>query len=304
MSTRVCILFILTVAYATSADCWSQRDSTSNQPRLVSPLFNQWNTIPDGYSFRIAGISSPANLGESVGSLTLTLGGMLEVAVRHEGLLGSPVGRLTPTNEIGVRMQLLSEQSGKAGVSVFFNMMTQTQGNLLGNADLAGTLPGIYNMAVESMAYDAKTMVAGIAFSTTVNPWLSVGGALGVRDVWWKQQFTKYRVPVSLPTTSDGWTFPLAEQTSYNLHWSVNLAARITSNLQLLGEVRMLPFMDIDESTYLLTARQGIEAAVSLAYTVAPGIDLLLLDRWFSEGGSRTHYHEIRLGVSVTLGGL
>ncbi len=272
-------------------------------PAPVSPIVGQTAAIPDGYSVRMSMSYPPyerrADFG--YGQLTVGLAGVFGATVRYEGAIGSPIGLLRPMPLVGLHLQVVPQREIYAAITAFLTTMVGTQSEFLGDNDLVPNLPAVSQRGVEAISYDARTTVAGAAFMTKLNDMLSVSASLGGREMVWQQRWSKYSIPMGLPATSDGWTFPTAERSSLRLDWSASATFNPLSRLALFGEVASLPFVDIDPSSLIVEARQGVVGTIGVRYHLPIPLSIDLYDRWYSETGDRVNFHQVRLGLSSEL---
>ncbi len=279
-------------------------DTNASWPIVISPLVDHSAAVPAGNSIRIA-VSYPAselNNKSVYATMSLGIAGLLDLSYRRDGVVGSPAGILPPTSEVGIRLQVVPQRGPYPAVSAYLNTMTEIQSDLLGEYSLKDNLPGIYNAGLSSISYDTKSMVTGFAFSSVLGGLVSVDAAVGVRQTWWHQQWSKYHITVPYPTTSDGWTFPLSEHSTLSIDWSAGIVCQPLDQLSFLVEVHALPYMDIDPATLVIDAREGYAGIVGIRYSLPVALNVDLYDRWFSESGERTGVHQVRLGLSTGLG--
>ncbi len=301
---RSCRLLIAALGlFSQASSSQYNPDTNALVPVRISPLVDQSSAIPEGHSIRLAVSYPPYELTSKSVHAVVSVGiaGVLEATYRHEGIIGSPVELLPPASEIDFRFQIIPQREQFPAVSVFLNTMTETQSDLLGEYSLRDNLPGIYQDGLSLVNYDVKSAVSGITLSSAFGETWSINAAVGVREVWWHQQWSKYRIAVPYLTGSDGWTFPLSERSALNLDWSANVAARLIRNLTLLAEIHALPVMDIDPSTLVVEARERYAGAIGVRYALPIALNVDFYDRWFSKGGGRPDSHQVRIGLSTDL---
>ncbi len=267
----------------------------------VSPVLGQATAIPEGYTVRMSMSYPPyeRSTNYGYGQVSVGLAGVFGATVRYEGAIGSPVGLLRPTTLVGLQLQVVPQREIYPAIIMFLNTMAGTQSEFLGNIDLMPNLPAVFQRGVNAISYDARTTVAGVAFMTKLNGLLTANASLGGREMVWTQRWSKYAIPMGFPSTSDGWTYPLAERSSLRLDWSVGATVYPLSQLALFTEVASLPFADVDPSSLIIEARQGIVGTIGVRYSLPIPLSLDLYDRWYSETGDRTNYHQVRVGLST-----
>lgn len=301
MNRQAVVLLAILMVISQVAIGQSTVDTPAEQSLAVSPILGPVATIPEGYTLRLSTSYPPyerrTNFG--YGQLTVGLAGVFGATVRYEGAIGSPIGLLRPTTLVGLHLQVVPQREIYPAVLVFLSTMAGPQSEFLGSNDLIPNLPAIFQRGVEAISYEARTTVAGVAFMTAFNNMLSVSASLGGREMVWEQRWSKYSVYMGLPSTSDGWTFPTAERSSLRLDWSAGATFHPLNKLALFGEIASLPFADVDPSSLIIEARQGYMGTIGVRYYLPIPLSIDLFDRWYSETGERTNYHQVRLGLST-----
>ncbi|MEK9138688.1 MAG: hypothetical protein AAB393_16315, partial [Bacteroidota bacterium] len=259
--------------------------------------------IPEGYSLLLSAAYPPYERTTDLtcGNISVGLAGLCQATFSHEGAIGSPIGVLRPSNLVGLRIQVIPQRSHFPAVSVFLTTMTGTQSEFLADNDLKPNLPQIFQRGLVATSYEAKTTLAGLALASTLNDMFSFNVALGARQMVWQQRWSIYTFNTGLPRTQNGWTFPLAERSNLRLDMSASVSCRPIEQVALIGEIASLPFVDIDESSLLIEARQGYVGAIGIRYYLPIPLSIDLYDRWYSQKGDRTNYHQVRLGVSTEI---
>lgn len=274
-----------------------------DKPGVVSSFLGLQAAIPDGYSWRMSAAYPPYETGASFpyGSIAVGLDGLLELSWTHEGAMGSPTGSLTPDDLLSFRLQVVPQRERFPAVSVFLTTMPGKKSELLLGRDFQPKLSDIYQRGLVGASYEARSTLAGIALATTLSDVLSFNAALGARQIVWQQQWSFTTFNTGLPRTSDGWTYPLAERSSFWLDMAAGASFRPIEELALIGEVGSLPFVEIDPSSLMMEAKQGYMGAVGIRYDLPIPLSVDLYDRWYSENRNRTNYHQIRIGLSTQL---
>ncbi len=265
-----------------------------------STFLGQPAAIPEGYLLRLSSAFSPydRNLDYVYGNAGLTIDGLLEVTLSHEGAIGSPVGLLRPVPQVGLRLQIVPQRGNFPAVSLFLRTMTGNQSELIGQRNLESNLPAVYCRGLNSISYDARSTTAGVALATTFDEVFSFGATLGIGQAIWKQGWSRYSRDIGLPSQPDGWTLPLAEDSQLRLNLSATAAIRPIYEVSIMGEVATMPFIDIDPTSLLAVARQGTVVAMGLRYFLPIPLTMDVYDRWYSESVGGTGHHQLRVGLS------
>ena len=299
MKLQIAILTVLLLGTVGFANAQQQID----KPAIVSPFIGQYAPISDGYYLRMSAAYPPyeKTMGSAYGHISLGLAGLLEATFSHEGAMGSPIGVLSPNNLLSLRLQIVRQRDLLPAVSLFLTAMPETKSEFLGDTDLRPNLPQILQRGLNATSYEARTTVAGVALATSLSDLFSLNVALGARQMVWQQRWSNYSFDNGLPRTRDGWAYPLAERTNLRLDMVAGASFRPIQELALIGEVASLPFIDTDPSSLLIEARQGYMGTIGIRYYLPIPLSIDLYDRWYSETGDRTNYHQVRLGLNTDL---
>jgi hypothetical protein len=273
-------------------------------PQIImggATFLGQHTAIPAGYSLRLSSAYAPYDrrVDQVYGKVGLTISSMLEATLNHEGVIGSPAGLLKPVPQVGVRLQVAPQREHFPAVSVFLNTMIGNQSERLEDNILRSNLSDIYQQGLTFVSYEARSTLAGLAMATTLDEFLSFSAALGVRQLTWKQGWSQYSFDTGLPTTSDGWTLPLPEQSKLQLDWSAGVMFRPLQELGFMGEVASVPLIAVDPTSLVAVARQGTVAAIGIRYFLPIPLSVDVYDRWYSEGIGAGDHHQIRVGLST-----
>lgn len=300
MNRQAAVFLAILMVISQIAIGQSTVDTPAEQSLAVSPILGPVAAIPEGYTLRLSTSYPPyerrTNYG--YGQLTVGLAGVFGATVRYDGAIGSPIGLLRPAILVGLHLQVFPQREIYPAVLVFLSTMAGTQSEWLGSNDIIPNLPAIYQRGVKAISYDARTTVAGVGFMTKLSSMLSLSASLGGREMVWQQRWSSYSVDMGLPT-SYGATLPTAEQSRLRLDWSAGVTFHPLSQLALFGEVASLPFVDIDPLSLIIEARQGYMGTIGIHYYLPIPLSIDLYDRWYSETGERTNYHQVRLGLST-----
>lgn len=303
MKHQLAVLLAVLMVLSPLAVAQSTQDLPTQNVMGGTTFLGQHTAIPTGYSLRLSSAYAPydRSLDYIYGNVGVTISGLLEATLSHEGVIGSPVGLLRPVPQVGVRLQVTPQREQLPAVSVFLNTMIGNQSERLEDDALRSDLSDIYDRGLTYMTYEARSTLAGLALATTVDEILSFSATLGVRQVIWKQGWSRYSFDTGLPTTSDGWTFPLSEQSKLQLDWSTSVAVRPLHELGVIAEVASVPIIAVDPTSLVTVARQGTVAAFGIRYFLPIPLCVDLYDRWYSEGSGSSNQHQIRFGLSTEM---
>lgn len=300
MKRQAAVLATILMVISRIATAQSTADTPAKQGLPVSPFIGQDTSIPEGYSMRLSAAYSPYDrkTNFAYGNIAIGIAGLLEATIRHEGAIGSPTGLLEPATLFGLRLQIVPQRERFPAVSVFLNTMSEAQSNYLGGNDLSLSLPDLFQRGVKSITFEARTTVAGVALATRLNDVVSFSASLGGREMVWRQGWSDYSVNTGIPSTPNG-TPPTPERSRLRLDWSASVSLHPLDQLAVIGEVGSLPFIDIDPSSLLIEARQGLVGTIGVRYSLPIPLSVELYDRWYSETRERTNYHQVRIGLST-----
>lgn len=272
-----------------------------DKPAIVSSFLGRQAALPDGYSFRMSAAYPPYEKGVNYpyGSIGVGLDGLFELTWSHDGAMGSPTGSLTPDDLLSFRLQVVPQRERFPGVSVFLTTMPGKKSEFFSDGDLRSKLPEIYQRGLVAASYDARSTVAGVGLASSLNDMFSYNVSLGARQMVWQQQWSASTINTGLPRTPDGWTYPLPERSNFWLDMAAGVSFRPIEELALIGEAGSLPFVEIDPISLMMEARQGYTGAIGIRYYLPIPLSVDLYDRWYSENGDRTNYHQIRFGLST-----
>ncbi len=158
------------------------------------PFIGPSSAIPPGYSLRFS-LAAPPFTDDKVypyGSVSAGIDGLLAFSYNHEGAIGSPVGKLLPTNLLNFRVQVVPQREQYPAVSLFITAMTELQTERLSNVDLQPALPVYYDRGLNAISYEAKTTRAGVGLNSTLGAVVNLDCSFGVRENVWRQMWSIY----------------------------------------------------------------------------------------------------------------
>jgi len=145
------------------------------------------------------------------GSITFGLSGVLSGSYIHDNAFGTPLGKLVPTNQLELRLQILEQRQYYPAVSLIYGGMVNEKSESYSSADLNMFAPNLTKNGLRYISSNAIKSNYGAGVTSNIRNKFILSGMFGVQQLTWQQSWTDFGFDTTSGQTFS--QFPLPKTT-------------------------------------------------------------------------------------------
>ena len=264
-------------------------------------LFNNGESVSPVNSVQLNMAISPMGVVPNyfTGNITVGISGVLSASYVHDNSFGTPLGKIVPTNQLAMRIQLLEQRQYYPAVSVEYQSMINKSAEFYSMSDLNSAAAPLVLYGLNSISYNAHHRRFGIGLTSHIKNKVTLSGLIGIYQLNWQQSWTYYTSdPYPGPAFGN---FPLPKETTLSLFVSAAINYTVTEEISVYGATKSLPLLEIEPTTFRLGVKNGYQNSIGIQYQLWNSLRIDITDAYFAGYIHIRNYHHLRVGFRTAL---